>query len=105
MTLAYLEEQANRLQQTADLPTSRRQTLLELHRNGRIEEFTKRLTDFDNRPLWEIAAGPGADAVTVRELLTRSPGALDDVRRALDTARHWHAEPRTEADHANEGAS
>ncbi len=104
VTLAYLDRHATRLQQTADLPGSRRQTLLDLYRSGRIEEFIKRLTDFDNRPLWEIAAGPGTGAPAVRELLARSPDALHDVRRALDIARHWHAEPRTEADD-DEGAS
>jgi hypothetical protein len=103
VALSYLDKHAGRLQRTADLSASRRQTLLDLYRNGRIEEFIKRLTDFDNRPLWEIAAGSGVGAPAVRELLARSPDVLHDVRRALDIARHWHAEPRTEAD--DEGAS
>lgn len=97
LTLAYLDRHAKRLQQIADLSNSRRQTLLDLHRNDRMGEFAGRLTDFDNRPLWEIAAGPGADAATVRNALTKTPDLLHDVRRALDIARHWHAEPRAEA--------
>jgi hypothetical protein len=104
VTMAYLDKHAERLQQTAGLPASRRQTLLDLYRNGRTEEFIKRLTDFDNRPLWEIAAGPRAGAPAVRDLLAKSPDALHDVRRALDIARHWHGKPRTEAAD-DEGAS
>ncbi len=98
VTLAYLDKHAERLQQTAGLPNSRRQTLLDLHRNGHIEEFITRLTDFDdNRPLWEIAAGPGATAAAARGELAGNENARHDVRRALDIARHWHAGPRTEA--------
>ncbi len=101
VTLAYLDEHAERLQQTADLSNSHRQTLLDLYRRGHIEKFAKRLTDFgDNRPLWEIAAGPGATAAAVRGELARNKDARHAVRRALDIARHWHAEPRTEAEQA-----
>lgn len=97
VTLGYLDKHAKRLQQTADLPNSRRQTLLDLHRRRQTDDFIRRLTDFDNRPLWEIAAGPGADATACHDQLTKTSNT-DDVRRALDIARHWHAEPRTEND-------
>lgn len=92
--LAYLEEHDKRLQQIADLPASRRQTLLDLDGQGKTGDFIRRLTDFDNRPLWEIAAGSRADAPTVRDVLGRDENKRHEVRRALDIARHWHAEPR-----------
>jgi hypothetical protein len=94
VALDYLTVNAGRLQQVADLPPSRRHTLLGLLRDGRVEDFIARLTDFDSKPLWEIAAGPGADAPAVRTALTASETKRDELRRALDIARHWHAEPR-----------
>jgi hypothetical protein len=94
VTLAELDKHATRFQATADLPSSRRQTLLDLERNDR-EGFLSRLTDFaDNRPLWEIAVGPKADPQTVRDVLGRNEEARQDVRRALDIARHWQTKPR-----------
>ena len=61
------------------------------------DAFIARLTDFgDNRPLWQIAAGPDATAPAVRDELRRNKARRDEVRRALDIARHWHAEPRTQ---------
>lgn len=98
ITLSELNKQAGRLQQIADLPSSRRHTLLDLLRdNEDIKGFSKRLTDFeDNRPLWEIAAGPGVDALAVHDRLSTDQDAVGQVRRALDIARHWRTEPRTE---------
>lgn len=96
VTLRELDKQAAWLTQVAALPGSRRQTLLDLCRNGDVDGFIARLTDFgDNRPLWQIAAGPGATAPAVRDELRRNKARRDEVRRALDIARHWHAEPRT----------
>jgi len=95
VTLADLDRCAGRFQQVADLPGSRRQYLLDLSRDGRIEDFIARLTDFaDNRPLWEIAAGPKAATPEVRDVLRNNEQPRHDVRRALDIARHWQAEPR-----------
>lgn len=96
--LSDLDKHAGRLTQIAALPRSRRQALLELYRNGDVEGFIARLTDFaGNRPLWEIAVGPGATA-SARDELRKNKASRDDVRRALDIARHWHAEPRTQQD-------
>ncbi|MGH3250970.1 MAG: Cas10/Cmr2 second palm domain-containing protein [Trebonia sp.] len=94
VTLDYLTVNAGRLQQIADLPPSRRHTLLGLLRDGETQDFIARLTDFDSKPLWELAAGPGADAPAVRGALAASGDKRDELRRALDIARHWHAEPR-----------
>lgn len=94
MTLRYLEDNADRFQRTADLPDSRRATLLDLARRNEWDDFTARLTDLPNDPLWEFAAGPGAAAGKVREALRGDGTKLGQVRRALDVARHWHAEPR-----------
>jgi hypothetical protein len=96
VTLRDLDKHAGRLTQIAALPGSRRQALLELYRNGDTDGFIARLTDFaDNRPLWEIPAGPGATAPAARDGLRNSKASRDEVRRALDIARHWHAQPRT----------
>lgn len=97
VTLTDLDKHAARLTQIAALPGSRRQALLELYRNGDVDGFIARLTDFaDNRPLWEIAAGLGATAPAARDELRRSEATRDEVRRALDITRHWHAESRTQ---------
>ena len=97
VSLADLDKHAALFQKTADLPSSRRQTLLDLERNKDDREgFLKRLTDFDdNWPLWEIAAGRGADQKAVRDELRKNEQAWQEVRRALDIARHWQTEPRT----------
>ena len=58
------------------------------------DEFIRRLTDLDNRPLWEAIAGPGATAAGTRETLSTQPEAINDLRRLLDVARYWHTEPR-----------
>jgi hypothetical protein len=98
LELTELDKHAARFQEIANLPSSRRQTLLDLERND-PEGFIKRLTDFDdNRPLWEIAVGPKADPQTVRDVLGKNEEARQDVRRALDIARHWQTEPRTESE-------
>jgi hypothetical protein len=94
MTLRYLEDNADRFQRTANLPDSRRATLLDLARLDAWEEFIARLTDLPNDPLWELAAGPRATAGDVRKALHVDSSKLAEVRRALDVARHWHAEPR-----------
>ena len=97
VTLRELDKQATWLTQAAALPASRRQTLLERYRAGDIDGFIARLTDFgDNRPLWQIAASAGATASTARTELQKNEASRDAVRRALDIARHWHAQPRTE---------
>ena len=95
--LRDLDTQAAWLTQVAALPGSRRQALLDLYRNGEIDGFIARLTDFgDNRPLWQIVAGSGATAPAVRDELRRSSARQDKVRRALDIARHWRFEPRAQ---------
>ena len=95
--LGDLDKQAAWLTQAAALPASRRQALLDLYRDDAPDGFIARLTDFsDNRPLWQIAAGPNATAPAVRDELRKSKARRDEVRRALDIARHWQAEPRTE---------
>jgi hypothetical protein len=94
MTLRYLHDHADRFGRTADLPDSRRATLLDLARHGAWEDFIARLTDLPNDPLWEFAAGPRATAGDVRRALLVDGSKLAEVRRALDVARHWHAESR-----------
>jgi hypothetical protein len=94
MTLRYLDDNADRFGRTADLPDSRRATLLDLARRDAWDEFIARLTDLPNDPLWEFAAGPGATAEYVRKALHVNGNKLAEVRRALDVARHWHAGPR-----------
>lgn len=94
MTLRYLEGNAGRFGRAADLPESRRATLLDLARHDARDDFIARLTDLPNDPLWEFAAGPGATAADARTALQANDAKLAEVRRALDVARHWHAEPR-----------
>jgi hypothetical protein len=94
VTLRYLEDNADRFGRTAELPDSRRSTLLDLARLDAWEEFIARLTDLPNDPLWEFAAGPRATAGDVRKVLHVDGRKLAEIRRALDVARHWHAEPR-----------
>jgi hypothetical protein len=98
LTLGYLHKNAGRFQDTAALPGSRRATLLDLARQPSPDEFIARLTDFASIPLWEFAAGEGAPAQDVRVALHKSSAKRDEVRRALDVARHWHADPRKEED-------
>ena len=74
LTLAYLAENGRLLERIEQIPKSRRETLVTLHRQAFQtsvggdgaetpgEEFIRRVTDLDNRPLWEAAAGPGAGA-------------------------------------------
>jgi hypothetical protein len=97
ITLGDLDKYASRLTKTAELPSSRRQTLLDLERND-PEGFINRLTDFaDNWPLWEIAVGGRkTDPQAASDELRKSAAARCDVRRALDIARHWNAEPGKE---------
>lgn len=102
-TLEYLNEQADRLTRVAALRNSRRTTLLDLYRDDDSEdEFVSRLTNVDdNQPLWEIATeteNPGLP--DVRKALA-APGARPRVRRALDIARYWTFEPRTEPEEMN----
>ena len=112
LTLAYLTANAGLLERVEQIPKSRRETLVALHRqaaetrtNGGAdtetpgEEFIRRVTDLDNRPLWEAAAGPGACADDARKALTERPETLNDLRRLLDVARYWHTAPRTESAH------
>jgi len=106
VTLAYLNGNAGLLEQIEQIPKSRRETLVALHRQAFEtsvaadstetpgEEFIRRLTDLDNTPLWEAAAGPGATAAGARKALTGRPEKLNDLRRLLDVARYWHTQPR-----------
>jgi hypothetical protein len=98
LSLDYLNKNSQRFQCTADLPNSRRATLLELARQADQEEFIARLTDFPNTPLWELAAGKGATAQDVRQELRKDSAKRAELRRALDVARHWQAGPRKEED-------
>lgn len=102
MTLRYLEDNADRFGRTAELPDSRRATLLDLARLDASEEFIVRLTDLPNDPLWEFAAGPRATAGDVRKVLHVDGSKLAEVRRALDVARHWHAAARQSGQNGGE---
>jgi hypothetical protein len=113
LTLDYLSANARLLEQIEQIPKSRRETLVALHRQATEtgasphagtsetpgEEFIRRLTDLDNKPLWEAAAGKDADAADARKALTGRPETLDDLRRLLDVARYWHTAPREESAH------
>jgi hypothetical protein len=108
VTLAYLTANAGLLEKIEQIPKSRRETLVALHRQAFEtsaagdstetpgQEFIRRLTDLDNAPLWEAAAGPGATAADARTALTGHPEKLNDLRRLLDVARYWHTQPREE---------
>lgn len=90
LTLEYLEKNASRLERTADLPNSRRATLLDMARRGATDDFIARLTDLDNPPLWEFAIGADrATAQEARNALRGNPARIAEVRRALDVTRHW----------------
>ena len=110
LTLAYLVRNGGLLERLEQVPKSRRETLVTLHRqafetgasSGRAdaetpgEEFIRRVTDLDNRPLWEAVAGRGAGPDDARRALTERPETLDELRRLLDVARYWHTAPRAE---------
>ncbi len=120
LTLAYLAGNAGLLERVEQIPKSRRETLVALHRQAVEtsvggadtetpgEEFIRRLTDLDNGPLWEAVAGPGAgpgaDADDARQVLTERPEKLNDLRRLLDVARYWHTAPRAESAHPSREA-
>lgn len=110
LTLTYLTANAGLLERVEQIPASRRETLVALHRQAAetsaggntdaetpAEELIRRLTDLDNGPLWAAVAGPGAGPDDARQALARHPERLDDLRRLLDLARHWHTEPRAES--------
>lgn len=108
LTLEYLTRNSALLERIEQIPKSRRETLVTLHRQASetavdtgdaetpAQEFIRRVTDLDNKPLWEAAAGPGADAAAARKALTERPETLNDLRRLLDLARYWHTAPRAE---------
>jgi len=117
LTLTYLAGNAGLLERVEQIPKSRRETLVALHRQAVEtsasggadaetpgEEFIRRLTDLDNGPLWEAVAGPGADADDARKVLTERPERLNDLRRLLDVARYWHTAPRAESVHPSREA-
>jgi hypothetical protein len=79
-----------------EIPSSRRARMLELLRQGETDEFIRRLTDFANDPLWEVATGRMTSPDAVRDELQGNPEAVSDLRRALDIARHWHTDARPE---------
>jgi hypothetical protein len=111
LTLDYLARNGGLLERLEQIPKSRRETLVTLHRqafetnvsSGRAdaetpgEEFIRRVTDLDNKPLWEAVAGRGAGPDDARRAVTARPETLDDLRRLLDLARYWHTAPRAEA--------
>lgn len=102
-TLEYLNTQADPLTRVAGLPQSRRASLLDLYRDPEgAGDFVSRLTDFDdNQPLWEIATeNKDAGPAEVRKALAVT-GGRGTVRRALDIARYWTFEPRTEPEEKN----
>jgi len=117
LTLADLTANTGLLEQIEQIPKSRRETLVALHRQAVEtsadggadaetpgEEFIRRVTDLDNKPLWEAVAGPGAGPDDARKALTERPGALNDLRRLLDVARYWRTAPRPESARAEREA-
>lgn len=89
LTLRYLQANADRFQRTAELPNSRRATLLDMARRSAWDNFVDRLADLDSPSLWEFAAGRGATPDDARKQLRGNKERLAEVRRALDVARHW----------------
>jgi hypothetical protein len=97
LPLFVLDRMAGKLARIErEIPPSRRARLLELLRQDRTEQFIGRLTDFANDPLWELATGRAASPEAVRDELRDNPEAVDELRRSLDIARHWHADARPE---------
>ncbi len=93
LSLSYLDKHAGELELIEQLPKSRIAALLALYRQGAGEDLIRRVTDLDNRPLWDVVAGPGAKPGTVKDVLTEHPGKRDELRRLLDLARHWTSTP------------
>lgn len=91
VTLAYLHQHARELDQLGNTPPSRIATLLALYRQKNTGDLIRRLTDLENRPLWDLIAGPDAGIGQVRVVLRDQPERLADLRRLLDLARHWTA--------------
>jgi hypothetical protein len=110
LTLSYLTQNGGLLERLEQIPKSRRETLVTLHRqafeteviSGRAdaetpgEEFIRRLTDLDSKPLWEAVAGRGAGPDDARRAIAGRPETLHDLRRLLDVARYWQTAPRAE---------
>jgi hypothetical protein len=94
LTLAYLDQHAGSLERAEQIPRSRRQALLALLRQDAADDLIRRLTDLDNRPLWDVIAGQGAGPEMVRGTLRDDPGKRGELRRLLDIARHWATQPR-----------
>ena len=105
VSLAYLTEQADRLEAIAAIPNSRRETLLTLLRQGSAPEFIRRLTDLDNSPLWQVVAGPHPDAASTRAVLSAQPHKVGELRRVLDIARYWRTTPRAESPGSKESSA
>lgn len=105
-TLDDLSRKAARLGQVAYIPRAHRETLIALLRlcehseqgsaPGRAEappeSLARRVVDLGYEPLWEMAAGPGADAQKVRTVLLSDAAARSRLRGALDLARWWPAD-------------
>lgn len=108
VTLAYLDRHAGHLAGIEKIPRSRRESLLALLRRGDqrardgvgqpYKDVIRRLTDLDgNQPLWDAVTGKkDAGPEETRQKLASEETALADLRRLLDIARHWQAEPRDE---------
>jgi hypothetical protein len=104
LTLADLHGKAARLAEIAAIPRSHLQTLVALHRRCHehgdapspstrhetpVEALARRVVDLGYQPLWDVAAGSGADPRDVRSALVSSVAARTELRRTLDLARWW----------------
>jgi hypothetical protein len=94
LRLAYLEKHADDLARIEQIPKSRIATLQSLYRQGAPEDVTRLFTDRDNQPLWDVLVGPGATPEQVRKFLAEERSDRHgELRRLLDLARNWIAQP------------
>jgi hypothetical protein len=97
LRLAELDGLADRLGRIErEIRASRRAALLNWLRQGETERFIWRLTELENPALWEVVMADETSGQAIRDELRQNPKAINELRRVLDLARHWHTGPRTE---------